>query len=162
MAMKGSVLLCLLWSAVLLSTRLLTTSAGEVKIQKKDGYIVDIKTSTRNGAKLLGGLRAQDVHACVQECAGQEACDMAVVKLEGYSDTGKNCYLLACTGNCVTAEHNGFASFLLEKSSQSKEDEGEGKKVASVFVCCSDLWIGELQYGRTESLLVTTTYTRVT
>lgn len=135
MGMKGSALLYLLWSAVLLFTLLLTTSAGDVNIQKKDGFIVDIKTSTDNGAKLLGGLGLQDAHACVQHCVGQKACDMAVVKLEGYSDSGKNCYLLACTGNCVTAEHNGFASFLIERSSQSKEDKGEGRKVLVVFVC---------------------------
>ena len=124
--MKGSVFLC---SAVLLSSFILTASAADVEVQTKKGYIVDIKASTGKGAKLLGGLTRQDTHACVQECIGEETCDLAVFKLQGYSDSGKNCYLLACTetNKCVTAEHEGFVSSFLLKSGQSKETEGKGE-----------------------------------
>ena len=125
--MKGSVFLC---SAVLVCSVLLTVSAeGGVDVQTKKGYIVDISASTKKGAKLLAGVAVQDTSACVQECVGEKACDLAVFKIQGYSNSGKNCYLLACVeaGNCVTAEHDGFVSSFLHKSAQSEETEDEGR-----------------------------------
>ena len=122
-------------TVLLLSLLLVGLSTGEdsVSVQTKTGFIVDIKESVNNGAKLLGGVSVKTSEACVQQCKDGATCDMAVYKMEGLSESGRNCYLVSCVdkANCITAEHEGFVTSFLTKT---KKQSGEGLCVC-VCVC---------------------------
>lgn len=112
---------------VLFSLAFVSLSFGDVtvSIQTKTGFIVDIKESVKKGAKLLGGYQVKASEACVQQCQDNVACDMAVYKTEGLSESGRNCYLVACgtEGMCVTAEHEGFVTSFLSKNTKKQSDD---------------------------------------
>ena len=76
------------------------------------GVIIDIETSTANGAKLIDGKYAGSLSACIQGCCAHMGCDLALFKVDGISTSGKNCYFIRCGRPmvCQMVAHEGFIS----------------------------------------------------
>ncbi len=99
------------------------------------GVIVDIDTSAKYGAKLLGGSWESSFSACITNCCGMEGCDLALYKVDGVSQTRKNCYHVQCGSpeNCWMVKNQGFMSATVV--TENGNGDGEFVVVWGLLAC---------------------------
>ena len=82
----------------------------------RDKYIIDIRASVNNGAKLLYAKKADDALSCAMLCCDNAVCDLSLFRMNGESDSGHNCYMVKCgnPASCRMAYHKDFVSMMFK------------------------------------------------
>ena len=79
--------------------------------------IIDIKSSVAHNAELLNGTLVLSLSDCIQECCGNDWCDLAVFKNNGTSRGSRNCYFVHCgvDENCLLVGQPHFTTVSIKK-----------------------------------------------